>query len=134
MKVQVRDLPITRLAPQLGIPPEWAVTGNLTGAVDLSAASGTVRSIQGSIAVAPGSVARSHAVFPWKNATATIDWRPEAIAVRDIDVVGNGIRMTGTADVGGTAAQPLARRPFQATGAVHATRTEAGRIFPVATE
>lgn len=124
MQVQVKDLPLENLAPQLGIPEQWNVVGNLTGSVDLNAASGELRRALGTITVARGFVSRSQAVFPWSQATARLDWKPEGIRLDQIDVQGNGIELKGAARVGGTATTPIPQRPYQASGTVTATSSE----------
>lgn len=125
MKVQARELPLSNLAPQIGIPSEWGVRGRLTGLVEVSAASGALRAIDGTLRISRGSVTHSQAVFPWTSASARVEWKPARVTLRDIDVQGNGIRMRGSGTVDGDPDAPLARRPFQARGTVDATRTEA---------
>lgn len=124
LRVRVKDLPIGNLAPQVGIPKEWQVQGNLTGTVDLSATSGELRQVQGQVRVARGFVSRSAAVFPWTHANANVDWKPEGIRLDQIDIQGQGIRLQGDARVGGSPKQPLTERPYQAKGTVTAENTQ----------
>lgn len=124
MQVQVKDLPIGNLAPQLGIPENWNVAGNLTGTVDVSATSGELRRLQGTVNVARGFVSRSQAVFPWTNASAQVDWKPESIRLDQIDILGNGIQLKGEAAVGGPARLAIPERPFSAKGIVTATSSQ----------
>lgn len=125
MQVRVRDLPVGNLAPQLGIPKEWGVEGKLTGTVDVSARTGALQRAHGTVSVSPGAVAHSHATFPWNRASAEVDWKPEGAALRNINVQGDGIRLVGSADVGGTADQEFMKRPYRAEGTVEATKPEA---------
>lgn len=125
MKVEVKELPLNDLTRQLGIPAEWAVQGNLTGTVDISATSGELRRVHGRVDVASGSISRSRAVFPWKTATAMVNWDQETITLRQIDVRGDGIRMQGQADLRGAPMAPFPERFFQADGKVEATSAAA---------
>jgi hypothetical protein len=125
MQVQVRELPVGNLAPQLGIPKEWGVQGKLTGLMEVSAGSGALRRIHGTLRVSPGAVSHSKAVFPWTMATSDVDWTPASVSLRNIDIEGNGFRLRGTSDVSGKAATPMLERPYSASGTVEATSTEA---------
>lgn len=125
MQVRVNGLPLAEIEPQLGFPPEWGVSGRLTGSMEVSALWGSLQRVVGTITVAPGAIARAQAVFPWQTATAHVDWQPEAVVIRNIDVQGNGIELRGQADVGGARKLPLFRRPFRARGTVEATSTQA---------
>jgi len=125
MQVQVTGLPLAGLGPQLGIPKEWDVKGTLTGAIDVTARTGEIRALQGGVAIARGSLTRSNTVFPWTNATARVDWRPDRILLKDIDVEGDQLRLKGSADVGGAPDTPFPQRPYQARGTVEASSSEA---------
>ena len=125
LQVQVNAMPLSNLAPQLGLPAEWNVKGDLTGTMDVGAASGELRHLHGTLRVARGSITHAPAVFPWQHATAQVDWTPAKAALRDIEVQGNGIRLRGVADVTGSTAQRFAERPFQAEGTMEATEPEA---------
>lgn len=125
LRVQVRQLPLQTLAPQLGIPADWAFSGNVSGAVELNAASGELERIDGTLQVARGFVQRSQAVFPWTQAQARVKWRRDGIDLRGIQIQGNGIQLTGDAHVGGNADQPIPQRPYTAKGRVAASRADA---------
>ena len=125
MRVQVKELPLQTLAPQLGIPKDWALSGNVSGAVEVNAASGELERIDGVVQVARGFVQRSQAVLPWTHAQAQVKWRRNEVDLRAIRIQGNGLELTGNAHVGGTAEQPIPERPYSATGRVEATKAEA---------
>lgn len=125
LRIQVRQLPLQTLAPQLGIPEDWAFSGNVSGAVELNATSGQLERIDGTIQIARGFVQRSQAVFPWTQAQAQVKWRRNEMDLRQIQIQGNGIQLTGDAHVGGSADQPIPQRPYSATGHVAASRAEA---------
>ena len=125
MKVQVRELPVRGLAPQFGVPKDWDINGKLTGTVEVGARTGALNKVAGTLNVSPGSLARLQTTFPWTNATARIDWTPDRLALQNIDIQGNGLRLRGSANATGDAATPFVQRPFQASGAAEATSTEA---------
>ncbi len=125
MQVAVRDLPLGDLTQQLGIPEEWAVEGKLNGTIEVSAISGELQRIDGTVRVAQGSIARSRAVFPWTTATAIVDWDRETITLKEIDIRGDGIRLGGQADLRGDPSAPFPERFYRAEGRVEATSAEA---------
>jgi len=125
MQVQVKELPLQTLAPQLGIPKDWALSGNVSGNVEVNAASGELERIDGIVQVARGFVQRSQAVLPWTHAQAQVKWRRNEVDLRGIQIQGNGLQLTGNARVGGTADQPITERPYSATGRIVASKAEA---------
>jgi hypothetical protein len=125
LQVTVKDLPIQTLAPEIGIPEEWAVNGNISGNVELDAVSGELERVDGNINIARGFIQRSQAVLPWTRAQAQVDWRPDSVVLRGIDVQGNGISLTGDARINGDRDAPFDQRPYSATGKLTATRAEA---------
>ncbi|MGV3722618.1 MAG: hypothetical protein ACO1SX_17065 [Actinomycetota bacterium] len=125
LQVTVNDLPIQTLAPEIGIPEEWAVNGNISGIVEIDAVSGELERVDGSVNIARGFIQRSQAVLPWTRAQAKVDWRPDSVVLRGIDVQGNGISLTGDARINGDQDAPFAERPYSATGKLTATRAEA---------
>jgi hypothetical protein len=125
LRVQVKELPLQTLAPQLGIPKDWALSGNVSGAVEVNAASGELERIDGTVQVARGFVQRSQAVLPWTHAQADVKWRRNEVDLRSIRIQGNGLQLTGNAHVGGRADQPIPERPYSATGRVEASKAEA---------
>jgi hypothetical protein len=125
LKVHVQDLPLQSLSPELGIPKEWAVNGNVSGDVDIDATSGRLRRVDGTVSLARGFIQRSQAVFPWQRASARVNWQRTGITLRDINLQGNGIQLTGAATVGGKAEDAITIRPYSANGRIRATRAEA---------
>jgi len=125
LQVKVKDLPIQTLGPELGIPEEWAVNGNVSGLVEIDAVSGKLERIDGSVDIARGFIQRSQAVLPWQQAHAEVDWSPDTIVLRGINVQGNGISLTGDARIAGDADAPFAQRPYSATGKLSATSAKA---------
>jgi hypothetical protein len=121
MQVQVKDLPISNVAPQMGIAPKWNVRGTVTGMVDVSAQTGQLRRIHGTVKIARGSFTR----FPEVDAAANIDWKPDAVSLQNIDVQGKGVRIQGSGFVDGKASTPFTNRPYRVRGTVEAAGTEA---------
>src|SRR5207253_9797906 len=103
---------LENLARQVGVPKEWVLGGKLTGSMDLSAATGALQRMQGTITIAPGSITRSRTEFPWQNATAHVDWSPKSVNLSGIARVGKSLRLRGQANVGGPETLPFAERAF----------------------
>ncbi len=119
--IKAQRLPLRTLAPQLGLPKEWDVNGAVDGTVTVSALSGELSRMQGKIAVAPGSVTRARASFPWQRAVADVDWNAKTTTLRNINIEGEGVRLTGSADVAGAPAEPFLERNFTARGRLDAS-------------
>jgi len=125
MRVDARNLPLRNLASQIGLPPDWAVRGGLTGEMDVTVSSGELRRIVGTLNVARGEVAHGRNVLPWTSATAGIDWKPERVLLRNIDVRGEGLSLQANGDIAGSPSVPLERRPFVARGQLDASSQKA---------
>jgi len=115
MTLSVRQMPLDRLASQLGIPTEWAMQGSVSGNVTIDARDNSLRSIQGTVDVARGSLTRGGGELPWRSAHAELDWKPELAQFRNVRIQGDGVTLTSN---GSVALEPGA--PFT-SGRIHAT-------------
>lgn len=123
--VRVRDLSLAGLAPQLGVPKEWAVAGRLTGEVTLDALNNSLRRIDGLVSVSRGSLSHAGSRFPWDTARTHVHWTPAGTVLENVRVTGPGLSLAGAARVATPAGEPLTRGRFTASGELRAVRSTA---------
>ena len=121
LSVRVKDMALSRLAGQIGIPADWAMMGRVTGDVRVDAHNGALRGVCGKVRVDRGSVTRDGSRLPWKQATADLDWTPRGASLANVKVSGPGLELTAAGDVKTAPGQPFTSGAFQVKGAVQAT-------------
>ena len=123
--VRVRDLSLAGLAPQLGVPKEWAMVGRLTGEVTVDARDNSLRLVEGLVSVSRASVSRAGSRLPWDTARARVRWTPAGMDLEKVNVTGPGLSLAGSARVATPAREPLPRGRFTAEGELRAHRSTA---------
>lgn len=120
MTVTVQRMPLGRLATRLGIPAEWAMQGSVSGTVTVDARNNSLRSIQGAVDVARGSLTRHGGELPWRSAHAELDWTPEKARLTNVRVQGDGVTLTSNGSVALGPGAPFTAGRFQAGGEITA--------------
>jgi hypothetical protein len=105
--VKVRRMPLSSIGRELGIPAEWAMQGTMTGEVHVDALGHGIRKVTGTLNVQRGSVTHDGGQLPWKSAVAQVDWTPERARLADVEIVGNGMRLTGEGTITNQPGAPL---------------------------
>lgn len=125
LQLKVSNLPLSRLAAKIGIPAEWAMKGRVTGTVNVGARDNTLREVKGIVTVDRGSLTRDGGRFPWKHASAEIDWTPTGATFRALKVAGDQLSLDAEGKVTTAEGQPFTAGDFQVSGRVSAEKTEA---------
>ncbi len=120
LAVRVKDMALARLAPQLGIPADWAMKGSVTGELWVDAQQGALRAVRGKLHVDRGSLERDGGRFPWKEASANLDWSPSGARFSDVEVRGPGLDLTGGGTVRTPGGKPFTEGRFHVDGRVRA--------------
>jgi hypothetical protein len=124
MRIGVTDLPLAKIADRVGVPKAWALMGHITGELTIDARVGTLRRARGVVRVDRGSFTRSGSVFPWRSASARVDWTPTVTSLRDLRISGEGLSLAGGGRIDTPATEPFERGRFTLSGDLKAERTE----------
>jgi hypothetical protein len=125
MRLRGEEVPLSKLAPYLGIPNEWAVQGSVTGDVQVDARNNSLQSLKGTVHVHRGSVARNGGRLPWQFAQADVTWSPRGTSLRNVKVSGEGLLLTAAGSVATVPGRPFTDGTFKASGEVSADKPEA---------
>ena len=120
--LRVKDLPLSRIAPQLGIPAEWAVKGTVTGEAAIGAHSGGLRTLRRDGAGRSWNAGAGRRGVPVADRQRGGDWTPDRALLQNVRVDGQDARLTAAGEVDTSGGAPFIAGRFRATGTLEALR------------